>query len=147
MKVYLKQLRGITTVAKAESNHWVTMDGGEQFGGSRAATMPMELFLISLAGCTGADVIAIIDKMRLNYNKFEMVVSAERATEHPKVYTKIHLDYYLYGEDIKEESFKHAIELSQEKYCSITAMIKNSVEVTYSQHINEPLPEGIVSKA
>lgn len=141
MKVYLKQLNGITTVAKADSNHWVTMDGSEQFGGSRAATAPMELLLMSLIGCTSADVISIIDKMRLNYNKFEATVFAERAEEHPKVYTKIHIDYYVSGEDIKEESLKRAIELSQEKYCSISDMLRHSVDITYDYHINESVPK------
>ena len=141
MKVYLKQINGITTVGKANSNHWIVMDGGEQFGGSKAASTPMELLLMSLAGCTSADVISIIDKMRLNYNKYEVLVSAERAEEHPKVYTKIHIDYYIFGEDIKEESFKRAIELSQEKYCSISAMLNKAVDITYAYHINKKIPK------
>jgi len=141
MKVYLKQINGITTVAKADSNHWVEMDGGEQFGGSHAATAPMELLLISLVGCTSADVISIINKMRLNYNKFEATIHAERAEEHPKVYTKIHIDYYIFGEDIKEESFKRAIELSQEKYCSISAMLNKAVDITFAYHINKEIPK------
>jgi putative redox protein len=141
MKVYLKQLKGITTVAKATSNHWVVMDGGEQFGGSKAATSPMELLLMSLAGCTSADVISIIDKMRLGYTKFEAIVTAERAEEHPKVYTKIHIDYYIFGENIKEESFKRAIELSQDKYCSISAMLNKTVAMTYAYHINKEIPK------
>lgn len=141
MRVYLKQLRGITTVAKSDSNHWVAMDGSEEFGGSRAASSPMELLLIALAGCTSADVISILNKMRVEYNHYEVIISAERAQKHPRVYTRIHIDYYVFGDQIKEESVQRAIELSQNKYCSISAMLKPSVDLSYSYHINEPIPE------
>ena len=141
MKVYLKQIKGITTIAKGDSNHWVPMDGAEQFGGSRAASSPMELLLMSLAGCSSADVVSIIEKMRMKYDRYEVIVSADRTEEHPKVFTKIHLDYYIFGENIKEDSFKRAIELSQEKYCSVSAMLRQAVDISYSYFINEEIPK------
>ena len=115
------------------------MDGNEKFGGSQAACSPMELLLMSLAGCTGADVISIISKMRVRYDQFEVVITADRADEHPKVYTNIHIDYYIYGQNIKEDSFKRAIDLSQDKYCSISAMLNKSVTITHAYHINEQM--------
>ncbi len=140
MRVYLKKLQGITTVAKSDSNHWITMDGSEKFGGSRAASTPKELVLISLAGCSSADVISIIDKMRLNYNDYQVVVSAQESEEHPRVFTKIHIDYYFFGDEVKEESVKRAIELSMEKYCSVAGMLKKTVEITTGFFINKPVP-------
>jgi len=141
MKVYLKQVQGITMTAKADSNHWVVMDGSDKFGGSKAAPAPMEMLLMGLAGCTGMDVISILDKMRVKLNQFVITVEAERASEHPKVFTRIHLTYYFWGEDVPEDKVKRAIELSQTKYCSASVMMKKTAELTYTYRINEEVPE------
>ncbi len=96
---------------------------------------PMELVLIALGGCTGMDVISILQKMRQNVKNFEINLSAERADEHPKVFTKVNLEYVIYGSDIDENAVKRAIELSQEKYCSVGGMLKKAVEIGYSYRI------------
>jgi len=137
MEAYLKRLRGITLAAKANSNHWVVMDGSEQFGGSRAGASPMELILLGLMGCTGMDVVSILQKRRAPLEDFEMQATAERAEQHPKVYTKISLKYIFYGKDLKPSDVEMAINLSQEKYCSVMAMLRPSVEITYSYEIRE----------
>lgn len=129
-------IKGVTFIGKAQSNHWITMDGPEEFQGSDAATRPKELILISLAGCSGSDVSSILSKMRENITRFEIDVDAESATEHPKVYTKIHLTYKFWGSDLNESNIEKAINLSQDKYCSVTAMLKSSVEITHSYEIN-----------
>ncbi len=125
-QIIVKNVDGITFVGRGESKHWVGMDGPETFGGSDAATRPMELFLISLAGCTGADVASLLKKMRVNYQKMEIHIDSERAAEHPKVYTKIDLVYKISGQNLEAEKDKieKSIDLSQNKYCSISAMIR-----------------------
>ncbi len=134
-KAFVKQLQGITLVGKTDSKHWVTMDGPENFGGSNAGIRPKELILISLAGCTGSDVITILDKKKVKYTKFEMNITAEQQEEHPQVYTKINLEYVFYGKDIQAKDVERAIELSQTKYCSVTAMLQKAVEITHNYKI------------
>jgi putative redox protein len=136
-KAVVKQLDGITFIGKTDSNHWVTMDGPENFGGSNAAIRPKELLLLSLGGCTAADVIAILQKKRVKLDDFEIQISAESTETHPKVYTKIHLEFVLFGKGIKEQDVERAIELSQTTYCGVTAMLQKSIEITHSFTIKE----------
>ena len=133
----VKQLEGITFVGKTESNHWVTMDGPESFGGSNSAIRPKELLLLSLGGCTASDVIAILQKKRVKLDDFEVKISAESTETHPKVYTKIHLEFVFVGKDIKEKDVERAIELSQTTYCGVTAMLEKSISITHSFTIKE----------
>ena len=138
--IVVKNVEGLTFLGRAKSKHWVAMDGPETFGGSEAASRPMELFLISLAGCTGADVASLLKKMRVKYDKFEIHVDSERAEEHPKVYTKIYLKYILWGQDLEaeKEKIEKSIDLSQNKYCSISAMIRSAnIPVEYSCELLE----------
>jgi putative redox protein len=131
-KAVVKQVDGMTFVGKTDSNHWITMDGPENFGGSNAGIRPKEMLLISLAGCTGMDVVAILRKKRTKFDDFKINISAESTDIHPKVYTKIHLEYAFSGKEIKEKDVERAIELSQKTYCGVTAMLSKSVEITHS---------------
>ena len=138
--IVVKNVEGLTFLGRAKSKHWVAMDGPETFGGSEAGTRPMELFLISLAGCTGADVASLLKKMRVKYDKFEILVDSERSEEHPKVYTKIFLKYILWGKDLEaeKEKIEKSIDLSQNKYCSISAMIRTAnIPLDYSYELLE----------
>jgi len=135
MQVRIKQLEGLTFLGKADSNHWVTIDGPRDFSGSDAASRPMELLLISLGGCTASDVASILKKKRVDLQKFEVKLSGERANEHPKTFTKINLEYIFTGKNLKDEDLKRAIELSQDKYCPIVSMLKKTVEIKYSYKI------------
>ena len=131
----VKQVQGITFTGKADSNNWVMMDGPEDFGGSNGATRPKELILLALGGCTSADVIAILNKKRAKLDDFYINISAESTDIHPKVYTKINLEYVFTGEDLKEKEIERAIELSQDTYCGVTAMLQKSIEITHSYKI------------
>ena len=102
-KAYLKQIKGISFAGKTDSNNWITMDGPENFGGSDAGIRPKELLLLSLAGCTASDVISILQKKRVKLDDFEINISADMTEEHPKVYSKIDLEYVFYGKDIKDK--------------------------------------------
>ncbi len=136
-KAYLKQIKGITFAGKADSNHWITMDGPENFGGSDVGIRPKELLLLSLAGCTASDVVSILQKKRVKLDDFEINISAEMTEEHPKVFTKIDLEYVFYGDNIAEKDVERAIELSQTKYCGVTAMLKNAIVINHSYKIKE----------
>ena len=137
MDAQIVQVKGITMMGKGKSGHWVVMDGPEKVDGNDSATRPKELILIALGGCTGMDVISILKKMREELTRFEIEISAESEEErHPKVYTKIHIIYKLWGETLKKAVVEKAISLSQDSYCSVSAMLKKSVELTYSYQIN-----------
>ncbi|BDQ02720.1 OsmC family protein [Ignavibacterium sp.] len=136
-KAFVKQVKGITFVGKTDSNHWITMDGPEEFGGSNAGIRPKELILISLAGCTGSDVASILSKKRVKLDGFEMNITADVAEEHPQVFTKINLEYVFYGKNLPVKEIERAIELSQTKYCSVTAMLQKAMPIEHSYRIVE----------
>jgi len=137
MRAIVRQVEGLTFVAKADSNHWIVIDGPKEYFGSEAAPRPTELLLISLGSCTASDVAAILKKKRVKLEGFEVNLEAERKDEHPKVFTKIHIEFIFYGKGIREEDVRRAIELSQNKYCPISAMLRKAVEISYSYKIIE----------
>jgi len=136
-EVRTKLIDGMRFVATAQSGHAIIMDTDKDKGGFNSAPTPMELLLVSLAGCTGMDVIYILRKMKIEPEQFEIVVKAERAEEHPKVYKKTEITYLLRGKSIPEDKVKQAIELSQNKYCSVSATMKEVGEITYNYKIVE----------
>lgn len=137
-EVVLKQVDGITFVAKGNSNHWVVMDGSPDFGGSLAGSTPKELLLMALAGCTASDVVPILKKKRAPLQKFEVHVAAKERDEHPKIFTEIHVEYVFYGDGINTSDVERAIELSETKYCSVSAILRASAPITHSYRIVSP---------
>ena len=134
----VKQIQGLTFAAKADSNHWVIMDGATDNGGSDAGSRAKELILMALGGCTGSDVVAILKKKRADVKAFQLNISANTAETHPQVYTDIHVEYVFTGEGINPADVERAIELSTTKYCSVSAMLNASVKITHSYRI-EPV--------
>ena len=122
----------MTFVGKAGTNHLVPMDTSPEFDGDDSATKPLELLLIALGGCTGMDVVPLLKKMRQDVTAVELNITAERSEDHPKVYTKIDLEYVVAGRNLEEDKVKRAVELSQEKYCSVSAILKKSCPVNYT---------------
>lgn len=137
MQATVKQVEGLSLIGKSDSNHWVTLDSVKSFGGAEAATKPMELVLIALGGCTAMDVLSILKKMREDVRDFDVNLDAEKAEGHPSVFTKIHLHYIIKGKNIKSENVNKAIELSMNQYCSVSAMLKKSVDVKWDFEIQE----------
>jgi putative redox protein len=135
MKAIIKQIKGCSFVGKADSNHWVVIDTPKETCGFDAASTPMELILLALGSCSGADVVSILDKKKVPLKAFEINIEAKKADSYPKVFTKINLEYVFYGQAIKSEHVERAISLSQEKYCSVYAMLKHSVTITSSYKI------------
>lgn len=109
----------------------------------RPGVSPMELVLVGLGGCTGMDVFSILKKMRANLTDFRVRVKGLRTTEHPKVYTEIQVDYLIWGTNIEPRNVEMAIELSEAKYCSVSAMLKMSANIRSAYRIldvGEPAP-------
>ena len=131
----VRQISGITFAAKSDSNHWTIMDGPEDFGGSSAGPKPKELPLIALGGCTASDVVPILKKKRVTLTGFEVRLTGNVREEHPQIFTDIHIEYIVYGEGINPKDVERAIELSTTKYCSVSAMLKSSVNITHSYRI------------
>ena len=136
-KAYVTQIgkNSITFAGRANSGHWVPMDGPEEFGGSNAGIRPKELLLLALAGCTGSDVASILAKKRIQLDEFKLEVTAEETEEHPKVFSKMHVEYVFHGKNIQEKDVERAIEMSLTKYCGVTAMFSKAMEVTHSYRI------------
>jgi putative redox protein len=125
----------MTFIGKAGTNHLIPLDTTPDFGGDSSATKPLELLLVALGGCTGMDIVPLLKKMRQDVTALELNVAAERSEDHPRVYTKIDIEYVVTGRNLEEEKVKHAIGLSQEKYCSVSAMLKKACPVNYSIRI------------
>jgi len=137
MQATLKQVQGLSFVAKGDSNHWVAMDGKKIVGGSEAGTSPMELMLMSLGGCSSMDVVSLLRKKRADLRDFEVKVSADRAEKHPKVFTKIYMKFIFTGKDLKKEDIEEAINLSQEKFCSAAAMLSKAAPIETEYEIEQ----------
>jgi len=131
MKATIKQVDGLSLIGKSESNHWVPLDSVKTFGGAEAATKPMEMVLIALGGCTAMDVLSILKKMREDVRAFSVDIDADRASEHPAVFTKIHVKYIVTGKNLNQDNVNKAVELSMNKYCSVTAMLKHTADITW----------------
>jgi putative redox protein len=115
--------------ATGDSGHQTIIDVGVTEGGLDAGTRPMELILHGLGGCTGADVVSILHKMQIDLQGFIIEITGERAPDHPKKYTQIHLVFKMSGPNIDYDKAYHAIELSQTKYCSVAASL--NAKITY----------------
>ncbi len=135
-KAKIIHIKGVTFMGITDSKHWVPMDGPENFNGSDAGIRPKEMLLLSLSGCSAADVASILTKMREPFTKFEIEVEANMTEEHPKVYSKINLVYKFWGEGLNPKNIDKAIYLSQTKYCGVTSMLKDSIEIVHSYVIN-----------
>jgi putative redox protein len=128
----VKQVQGTTLVARAESKHWVVMDGSELYGGSSSGSSPKELLMFALGGCTANDVIPILQKKHVHFDKMEIRVIGNVREQHPQIFTDLHIEYIFYGNNIDTSAIEHAIHLSTTKYCSVSAMLSGNVNITHS---------------
>jgi putative redox protein len=121
---------GMSFLAETGSNHLVTMDGAADGGGRNLAPRPMEMVLLGTGGCTAYDVVVILKKSGQDVTGCEVKLTAERASTDPKVFTKIHMHWTVRGRALKRNLVEHAVRLTHEKYCSATAMLSKTAEVT-----------------
>ena len=107
------------------------LDAKKAVGGHDLGFQPLQLFAIGLVGCTGMDVISILQKKRQEVTAFEVSAEIERANEHPKVFKKIILEYKVTGRDIDRQDVERAVELSETKYCPAQAMLQETAEISH----------------
>ena len=128
---------GLTFTGTADTGFQVPLGADPSVGGDNDGFRPMELMALSLAGCTAMDVISILLKKRQQVTKFEVIVRSDRASEHPRVFTRMNIDYFIEGKEIDSTAVERAIELSVEKYCPAQAMLREAVELIHTHHIED----------
>jgi putative redox protein len=127
----------LTFTGTADSGLIVLLGSDPDVGGDNDGFRPMELMGISLAGCTAMDVISILQKKRQNVTGFEVKVHADRANEHPKVFTHVTVEYLIEGNQVDPMAVERAIELSVTKYCPAQAMLTKAVKIDHTYTITE----------
>ena len=131
MKATIKWLDGVSFEGVSESGHSVIMDGAPESGGKNLGMRPMEMLLLGLGGCTSYDVVTILKKSRQDVKDCSAEITAERAENIPKVFTKIHIHFILEGNNLDVSVVERAINLSATKYCSASIMLEKSVIITH----------------
>lgn len=121
-------------IGTSPSGHSITIDTK---GDRHSAPTPMELLLIAVGGCTAVDVVSILEKKRQIVTDYKIEVSGERREEHPRSFSKINVHHIVYGRNVSEQALARAIELSDEKYCSVAATVRPTAEITTSFEIIE----------
>jgi len=128
---------GMAFVAETGSGHLLTMDGAPDGGGRNLAPRPMETVLAGAGGCTAYDVVLILKRGRHEVSGCSVRIEAERAAQDPKVFTRIRMHFTVSGKGLGEAAVARAIHLSHEKYCSASAMLAKSAEISTSFEIAE----------
>ena len=131
MKTIVRWIDGMMMVGESASGHALIMDGPEDLGGKNLGVRPMEMLLLGMGGCTTVDVISTLKKMREAVSDCQVEISAERADEHPKVFTKIHLHFVIKGDNLNEKKVAKAVSLSADKYCSASIMLGKMATITH----------------
>ncbi len=131
MKAKITWLNGRVFVGESGSGHAIVMDGAPENGGRNLGVRPMEMMLLGLGGCTAFDVVMILEKSREKVTGCEVSLEAERATEDPKVFTKVKMIYRLKGENLKPAAVERAIKLSADKYCSASKMFEKTAAIEH----------------
>ena len=127
--------RGMAMLAETGSGHMLTMDGAPDGGGRNLAPRPMETVLAGAGGCSAYDVVLILQRSRQAVSGCSVKLQAERAATEPKVFTKIHMHFRVSGKGLTEIAVARAVKLSHEKYCSATAMLGRTAEISTSFEI------------
>jgi putative redox protein len=123
MKATVQWKENMTFVGLPDSGFSVQMDADAYFGGTNNGVRPMEMVALGLAGCTGMDVISILQKKRQQVTQFEVRVNAPRSPDHPKVFTNALITYIVTGKSVDETAVLRSIELSITKYCPVQFML------------------------
>jgi len=128
---------GLSFTGTADGSYLIPLDASKTAGGHDLGFRPLQLFAVGLVGCTGMDVISILQKKRQEVTEFEVSAEIERADQHPKVFTKIILTYTVTGKNISKEAVERAVELSEKRYCGAQAMLQETAEITHKIVINK----------
>lgn len=128
---------GMAFTGVNDEGYLVPMDASAKVGGQDLGFRPLQLLAIGLAGCTGMDVISILQKKRQEVTGFNVTADVERADEHPKVFSKIILTYTVKGKNLDSQAVERAVELSETKYCGAQAMLGKTAEITHKIVLEE----------
>jgi putative redox protein len=131
MKTKVKWIDDVNFVCEVGSGHTLLVDGAPEAGGRNLGPRPMELVLAGTAACTAFDVVWILRKARQPIGECVVEAEAERASEEPKVFTRIHLRYRVSGDGLNRAQVERAVRLSKEKYCSATLMLAKTAQITF----------------
>ncbi|HLZ56759.1 MAG TPA: OsmC family protein [Ktedonosporobacter sp.] len=119
------------------SGHKIVLDTAKDDDGQDAGPRPMEMLLVGLAGCAGIDIISMLRKMRQSVIAYEIRVHGIRADEHPRVYTQITVEHIITGQNVQPDTVQRAIKLSEERYCSVNAMLDKTAAITHTFQVIE----------
>jgi len=119
------------------SGHKIIVDAESHVGGENRGARPKSLMLLALGGCTGMDVVSILKKMRIEFENVSVIVEGELTQEYPKYYHSMHVIYEFKGPNLPFEKLRRAVELSEEKYCGVSAVYKKAVKMTSEIRIIE----------
>ena len=137
MKARAKLVDKVAFMVHGDTGHGIVVDGSEAIGGRNLGPRPMELVLQGLATCSAMDVISMLRKAREDVTDLVIEVEADRAEIIPKVFTRIHLRYAVEGRNLRERMVQRAVDLSMEKYCSVTKMLERSATITHEYSITD----------
>lgn len=131
MRAEVAWVDGMKFVGQSDSGHQIVMDGANPGEGPS----PMEMVLMAIGGCSSIDVVSILEKGRQAVTGCKVDIQTERAETAPRVFKKIHLHYVVTGTDLADKQVARAVELSMEKYCSVSLMLEKAVEISYSHEV------------
>jgi putative redox protein len=138
LKARVQLVEGMTFVAESGSGHAVVLDASPDIGGRNLGARPMEMVLMGTGACSAIDVVHILRKARQPIAGCVVELEAERAGDDPKVFTRIHFRFVITGRGLAPAQVERAVRLSKEKYCSATAMLARTAEITTAFEIREP---------
>ncbi len=137
MKARVKWIEGVAMLGESDSGHGLVMDGPPDFGGRNLGPRPMEMLLLGMGGCTQFDVLLILRKARQEVTDCVVELTADRAAEDPKVFTRIRAHFIVSGKDLSAAQVERAIRLSAEKYCSASIMLGATAEISHDFEIRD----------
>ena len=137
MKARIKWLENVSFVGESGSGHAIVLDGSPEHGGRNIGVRPMEALLIGVGACSAFDVVTILRKARQPITDCVAELEAERAEGPPAVFTRIHMRFVVRGRGLKESQVKRAVDLSAQKYCSATAMLRPTVAISHEYVIEQ----------
>lgn len=137
MKARVKWVEDVCFMGETESGHAVIMDASPDVGGRNLGMRPMEMLLVGMGGCSSIDVVTILKKSRQPITDCVAEISAERADDIPKVFTKIHVHFVVTGKGLNPSQVERAVNLSAEKYCSASIMLGKAAQMSHDFEIVE----------
>lgn len=131
----VKWVEHMTFVGESGSGHSLIMDGPPEYGGRNLAPRPMEMVLLGLGGCSAFDVVHFLRKARQDVSDCVVEIDAKRADAIPAVFTKIHIKYLVSGSRLDDRQVDRAINLSAQKYCSVSIMLAKTAQISHDYEI------------